>query len=263
MDTAMPLPKYHQIYLVLREQLQEGALRRGRRAGRACAGRAVPGGPHHHPQGDGDAGGRRAGVAPAWPGHLAPRAGRVRYRAPARGAEGAADRADGEHRQHGPAHRRARAGLRPGRRAAGGGRGAGDRAGRAGDQSLRVRSTRGRPLVLHHHLRAAGRRSLHARGPGAPALADAAGVGRRRVRRRHADHQRPVGRRAGRAASGRGRGLGPAGRDAPGARRQERPVQLLQGLYRPDRYQYQLQLSRVGGIDAKVWVSEELSAQFH
>ena len=24
MDTAMPLPKYHQIYLVLREQLQEG-----------------------------------------------------------------------------------------------------------------------------------------------------------------------------------------------------------------------------------------------
>jgi GntR family transcriptional regulator len=43
----------------------------------------------------------------------------------------------------------------------------------------------------------------------------------------------------------------------------ERPVQWLQGLYRPDRYQYQLQLSRVGGLDAKVWVSEELSAQFH
>lgn len=41
---------------------------------------------------------------------------------------------------------------------------------------------------------------------------------------------------------------------------QERPVQLLQGLYRPDRYQYQLQLSRVGEVDAKVWVSEELSA---
>ena len=31
----------------------------------------------------------------------------------------------------------------------------------------------------------------------------------------------------------------------------ERPVQLLQALYRPDRYQYQLQLSRVGGIDAR------------
>ncbi|CAM3763212.1 GntR family transcriptional regulator [Castellaniella denitrificans] len=43
----------------------------------------------------------------------------------------------------------------------------------------------------------------------------------------------------------------------------DRPVQLLLGLYRPDRYQYQLQLSRVGSIDAKVWVSEELSAQFH
>jgi GntR family transcriptional regulator len=43
----------------------------------------------------------------------------------------------------------------------------------------------------------------------------------------------------------------------------ERPVQWLQGLYRPDRYQYEMQLSRVGGLDAKVWVSEELSAQFH
>lgn len=43
----------------------------------------------------------------------------------------------------------------------------------------------------------------------------------------------------------------------------ERPVQWLQGLYRPDRYQYQMQLSRVGGIDAKVWVSKQLAAQFH
>jgi GntR family transcriptional regulator len=43
----------------------------------------------------------------------------------------------------------------------------------------------------------------------------------------------------------------------------ERPVQWLQGLYRPDRYQYQMQLSRVGGLAAKVWVSTELSAQFH
>jgi GntR family transcriptional regulator len=43
----------------------------------------------------------------------------------------------------------------------------------------------------------------------------------------------------------------------------ERPVQWLQGLYRPDRYQYEMQLSRVGGLDAKVWVSTELSAQFH
>jgi GntR family transcriptional regulator len=43
----------------------------------------------------------------------------------------------------------------------------------------------------------------------------------------------------------------------------ERPVQWLHGLYRPDRYQYQMQLSRVGNIDAKLWVSTELSAQFH
>jgi GntR family transcriptional regulator len=42
-----------------------------------------------------------------------------------------------------------------------------------------------------------------------------------------------------------------------------RPVQWLHGLYRPDRYEYQMQLSRVGDIDAKVWVSRELSAQFH
>jgi GntR family transcriptional regulator len=43
----------------------------------------------------------------------------------------------------------------------------------------------------------------------------------------------------------------------------ERPVQWLHGLYRPDRYEYQMQLSRVGDIDAKVWVSQELSANFH
>lgn len=43
----------------------------------------------------------------------------------------------------------------------------------------------------------------------------------------------------------------------------ERPVQWLQGLYRPDRYQYQMELSRVGSIDAKVWVSRKLAAQFH
>ena len=42
-----------------------------------------------------------------------------------------------------------------------------------------------------------------------------------------------------------------------------RPVQWLNGLYRPDRYEYQMQLSRVGDIAAKVWVSRELSAQFH
>ena len=43
----------------------------------------------------------------------------------------------------------------------------------------------------------------------------------------------------------------------------ERPVQWLHGFYRPDRYTYEMQLSRVGGIDAKVWVSNDLSAQFN
>ena len=42
-----------------------------------------------------------------------------------------------------------------------------------------------------------------------------------------------------------------------------RPVQWLHGLYRPDRYEYQMQLSPVGDIAAQVWVSRELSAQFH
>lgn len=44
---------------------------------------------------------------------------------------------------------------------------------------------------------------------------------------------------------------------------QERPVQWLHGLYRPDRYEYEMQLSRVGSIDAKVWVSTDQSAHFH
>ncbi|RYF63252.1 MAG: GntR family transcriptional regulator, partial [Comamonadaceae bacterium] len=43
----------------------------------------------------------------------------------------------------------------------------------------------------------------------------------------------------------------------------ERPVQWLHGFYRPDRYTYEMQLSRVGDIDAKVWVSNDLSAQFN
>lgn len=42
-----------------------------------------------------------------------------------------------------------------------------------------------------------------------------------------------------------------------------RPVQWLHGLYRPDRYEYQMALSRVGKVDAKVWVSKALGAQFH
>lgn len=43
----------------------------------------------------------------------------------------------------------------------------------------------------------------------------------------------------------------------------EQPVQYLQGLYRPDRYQYAMALSRVGGVDAQVWVGESLASPFH
>jgi GntR family transcriptional regulator len=38
--------------------------------------------------------------------------------------------------------------------------------------------------------------------------------------------------------------------------RRNRPVQWLLGLYRPDRYEYRTELSRVGRIDARVWVNK-------
>ena len=38
--------------------------------------------------------------------------------------------------------------------------------------------------------------------------------------------------------------------------RRHRPVQWLLGLYRPDRYEYRTELSRVGRIDARVWVNK-------
>jgi GntR family transcriptional regulator len=37
---------------------------------------------------------------------------------------------------------------------------------------------------------------------------------------------------------------------------QERPVQLLHGLYRPDRYEYRMELSQVGAIEARVVANE-------
>jgi GntR family transcriptional regulator len=37
---------------------------------------------------------------------------------------------------------------------------------------------------------------------------------------------------------------------------QDRPVQLLHGLYRPDRYEYQMELSQVGAIDARIVAKE-------
>ncbi|MEJ8848009.1 GntR family transcriptional regulator [Variovorax rhizosphaerae] len=41
----------------------------------------------------------------------------------------------------------------------------------------------------------------------------------------------------------------------------ERPVQWLHGVYRPDRYACEMELSRSGGIDAKVWVNHDVPAQ--
>ena len=43
----------------------------------------------------------------------------------------------------------------------------------------------------------------------------------------------------------------------------EKPVQWLHGLYRPDRYEYHMELSRVGSIDAKVWVAKDLPTRFN
>ena len=42
--------------------------------------------------------------------------------------------------------------------------------------------------------------------------------------------------------------------------RNNRPVQWLLGLYRPDRHEYRTELSRVGRIDARVWVHKLPSA---
>jgi GntR family transcriptional regulator len=39
----------------------------------------------------------------------------------------------------------------------------------------------------------------------------------------------------------------------------ERPVQLLHGLYRPDRYEYRMELSQVGSVEARIVAKEILS----
>ncbi|HSW21272.1 MAG TPA: GntR family transcriptional regulator [Burkholderiaceae bacterium] len=42
--------------------------------------------------------------------------------------------------------------------------------------------------------------------------------------------------------------------------RRGQPVQWLLGLYRPDRYEVCVELARVGGVEAKVWVSKSPAA---
>jgi GntR family transcriptional regulator len=38
---------------------------------------------------------------------------------------------------------------------------------------------------------------------------------------------------------------------------QDRPVQWLEGLYRPDRYEYHMEVSRIGGVDARISVKDQ------
>ena len=38
---------------------------------------------------------------------------------------------------------------------------------------------------------------------------------------------------------------------------QDRPVQWLEGLYRPDRYEYLMEVSRIGGVDARISVKDQ------
>lgn len=40
-----------------------------------------------------------------------------------------------------------------------------------------------------------------------------------------------------------------------------RPIEWLQGLYRPDRYEYEMELSRVGDVDARVWMGTEVNTK--
>lgn len=38
---------------------------------------------------------------------------------------------------------------------------------------------------------------------------------------------------------------------------QDRPIQWLEGLYRPDRYEYHMEVSSVGGVDARIAVKDQ------
>lgn len=136
--------------------------------------------------------------------------------------------------------------------------------GSAVQKAVRVRSTREGPLshittwVPHNLARSFGRREL-ARRP-LLLLLEASGVrigeATQTISARLADATvaAPLEVAVGSALLAVNRVI----RDADG-----RPVQWLNGLYRPDRHQYTMQLSRVGAIDAKIWVSKDLPAQFH
>ena len=260
MAPAVPLPKYHQVYLVLREHLAEGRFSEGlpaelRLVQQFGVARATV---------------RKALERLAAEGLIDRRPGRgTRPREPATRSAGRNGvrrhgRPAGEHRAHEPAHAGERAVVR------GGGR----RCGRDAALSLpprarvqkavRVRTTQQGPLshittwVPHELARGFGRREL-AREP-ILLLLERAGVhiGRATQSISACPADATVAARLG---VDKGTALLAVERLVYDS--DDRPVQWLQGLYRPDRYQYEMQLSRVGGIDAKVWVSTELSAQFH
>ena len=257
----LPLPKYHQVYLVLREQLEEGRFAEG-----------MPG----EMQLMKDFGVARVTVRKALQqlvadGLIRRSPGRGTVPVAPRGARAGAGRGDA--RLHGLLENIVDMGLRtsvkvlrcevlPASDVVA--RQLGIEPGVPVQKAVRVRATRLGPLshitthVPQSIARAFGRREL-ARMP-ILMLLESSGVvigrARQSISARLADAE--VARRlqvdVGSALLAVQRLVFDA---------EDRPVQWLQGLYRPDRYQYQMQLSRVGAIDAKVWVSEELTAQFH
>lgn len=265
MADALPLPKYHQIYLVLREQLHEGRFAQG-----------VPGELALMRQfGVARVTVRRALQELAGEGLIARERGRgTRALLPARAATGD-DRNGGRHkttRLTGLLENLVSTSLNTTVRVLEVGTlGATDEvaqalhlaAGTPVQKAVRVRSTREGPLSyittwVPGDLARFGKREL-AKKPILMLLEESGvrvGGAQQTISARLAD---------ARVAPLLGIAVGSA---LLAVRRlihdeQGRPVQWLHGLYRPDRYEYQMQLSRVGDIAAKVWVSRELSAQFH
>lgn len=262
MNDALPLPKYHQVYLVLREQLAEGRFSAG-----------VPGEMHLMKEfGVARVTVRRAleqlvaeGLISRTPGR-----GTVALKAPAPPAERAAPQ---RAQLTGLLENIVNMGLRTSVKvlaceviaahdtvAARLGLAAGEPV----QKAVRVRSSREGPLshittyVPQRHAQRFGRREL-AKKP-ILMLLEEAGVEIGRA-------EQSISARLADATVARSLGV-EVGSALLAVQRlvfdvDERPVQWLQGLYRPDRYRYEMQLSRVGAIDAKVWVSKDLSAQFH
>ena len=264
MSALMPMPKYHQIYLVLREQLHEGKFAQG-----------LPGELSLMQQfGVARVTVRRALAQLATEGLISREPGRG-TRALDLGVSGAAVHADGAQRARltGLLENLVSMGLKTSVQVldvevVSASANVADalqlKAGDAVQKAVRVRSTREGPLshittyVPADIARHFGRREL-ARKP-ILVLLEESGV---KVGRAH----QTISARLADAQVAKHLDIA-VGSALLAVRRliyddQERPIQWLHGLYRPDRYEYQMELSRVGSIDAKVWVSKELSAQFH